>query len=127
MNTYLEENVRKGRELIQKGKALGKDTKSLEEKVKTLEAGFSKNILQSRLSELSRRNIAIKIYSEVLGCEIWLCGNEDMAAQVKQDDLEAVSYTVGEIRNLMRRNANSEDLKHVHTVKKLFNSSKIID
>ncbi len=38
MNIDLEENVRKGRELIQKGKALGKDIKLLEERVRVLEA-----------------------------------------------------------------------------------------
>lgn len=81
MNTDLEENVRKGRELIQKGKALGKDTKPLEKKVIALEERFSKHILQLRLSELSKRNIALKIYSEVLGCKIWLCGNKKMSLQ----------------------------------------------
>ncbi|MGE5444485.1 MAG: hypothetical protein ACM3SR_07775 [Ignavibacteriales bacterium] len=80
-----------------------------------------------RLSELSKRNIAIKIYSEVLGCEIWLCGNEEMAAQLRQDDPGAMIYTANEMRKLLRLNPNSEDLKRIHTVKTLFNSSKIIN
>jgi hypothetical protein len=57
-------------------------------------------ILQLRLAELSRRNIALKIFSEILDCEIWLCGNEKMASQVQQDDPGVVTYTVSEMRKL---------------------------
>jgi hypothetical protein len=44
MNIDLEENVRKGRELIQKGKSLGKDTRALEERVRALEAQLRKHL-----------------------------------------------------------------------------------
>lgn len=91
---------------------------------------FSTNLDQIRklrLSELARRNIAIKIYSKILGCELWLCGKEHMAAQLRQGDPEIAVYTANEMRKLMGLNPNSEDLKRIHTVQTLFNSSKIID
>lgn len=84
-------------------------------------------ILGLRLSELVRRGIAIKIHSEVLGCEIWLCGNERIAAQLRQDDLGAVIYTADEMRRLIKVNRVSEDLKGIHNAKTGFPGSKVVD
>ncbi len=87
----------------------------------------SGHILQLKLSELAKRDIAIRIYSEVLGCEIWLCGTEQMASQIKQDDPEAVIYTVGELRRLYRLNPDPESLRSIHNAKAIFPGSKVID
>lgn len=80
-----------------------------------------------RLSELAKRNIALKIFSQILGCEIWLCGNEKMAFQVKQDDPEAITYTVDEMRKIMKLNPTPEDIKRIHNLKSIFNGSRILE
>lgn len=86
-----------------------------------------KSILQLRLSELSRRNIAIKIYSEVLGCEIWLCGTEQMAPQLREDDPETTIYTANEMRRIMSLNLDPKELMNIHIAKSVFPGSKVID
>ncbi|MGE5445121.1 MAG: hypothetical protein ACM3SR_11065 [Ignavibacteriales bacterium] len=85
------------------------------------------SILQLRLSELSKRNRAIKIYSEVLGCEIWLCGTEQMVTQLRQDDPEVITYTAGELKRLMSLNPDPKGLMNIHIAKSVFPGSKIID
>lgn len=84
------------------------------------------HILQLRLSELARRDIAMKIYSEILNCELWLCSNNDMAAQLKQDDAETVIYTVDELRRLIKLNPDPEELKAIHNIKSVFPASTIM-
>ena len=42
---------------------------------------------------------------------LWLCSNTEMAAQVRRDDPEAVCYTTHELRELIKLNPGSEDLK----------------
>lgn len=85
------------------------------------------HLLQLRLSELAKRNIAIKIYSEILGCEIWLCSNATMALQIRADDPEAITYTVAEMRRLIALGPTADDLRNIHNAKSLFYGSKIID
>lgn len=84
-------------------------------------------ILNMRLSKLSRRIIAIKIYSDVLGCEIWLCGNEQIAAQLRQDDPQTVVYTADELRKLNKLQPSPEDLRAIHNTKDVFEESRIVD
>lgn len=87
---------------------------------------FSTNleqILKLRLSELANRNI--KIFSEVLGCEIWLCGTEEMANQLRQDDPEVVTYTVEELRKLYKLQPSPKVLRGIHNTKIVFPKSKI--
>ncbi len=84
-------------------------------------------ILSMRLSELSRRNIALRIYSEVLGCEIWLCDNGTMAAQIRQHDPGAVTYTVNELRKLYKLQPFPNGLRAIHGTKAIFDGSRIID
>ena len=64
------------------------------EKQRKEKANPQRDISLLRLSELAKRNIAIEIYSEILGCTVWLCSNELMALQVKEDYPGAVTYTV---------------------------------
>lgn len=49
------------------------------EKQKKEKATPQRDISLLRLSELGKRNIAIEIYSEILGSTFWLCSNELMA------------------------------------------------
>jgi hypothetical protein len=85
------------------------------------------HILQLRLSDLAKRNMAIKIYAEVLDCEVWLCSNAEMAGQVKLDDPEAITYTVKELRSLYRLKPSPEDLRALHNTKAVFPGSKIVN
>jgi hypothetical protein len=87
----------------------------------------AEQILGMRISELSKRSIAIKIYSDVLGCEVWLSGTEEMANQLRQDDPEAVIYTAAEMRRLIKLNLTSEDLKRIDNVKTVLPGSKVVD
>jgi hypothetical protein len=50
-----------------------------------------------------------------------------MAAQVKADDPGAVTYTVDEMRKLIRLNPTPEDIKRIHNAKSLFNRSRILE
>lgn len=84
-------------------------------------------ILGMRISELAKRNIALKIYSEVLGYEIWLCGTEEMSNQLTQDNPETTIYTANEMRNLLRLYPTPEVIKRIHNVKSLFNRSRILE
>ncbi len=52
------------------------------------------------LVEFQKRNMALQIYSEYLNCEIWLCSNTGMQKQIKNDDPEAITYTVDELKNI---------------------------
>ncbi len=79
------------------------------------------------LFELSKRNIAVEVRSEILGCKIWLCSNQEMAKQVKTDDPEGVTYTVDELRHLLTLKVSPEELKRIHNAKEVFVDSKIVD
>ena len=84
-------------------------------------------ILGMTLSEFARLDTAIQIFSKVLDCEIWLCPTDSIASQIKQDDPEAVTYTVGELRELIRLNPTPDDLTRINNEKIVFNNSKIVE
>jgi len=79
------------------------------------------------LFELSKRNIAVEVRSEILGCKIWLCSNEAMVKKVKTDDPEAVTYTLDELRHLLTLKVSPEEIKRIHDAKSVFDGSKIIE
>lgn len=84
-------------------------------------------ISKMTLLELSKRDMAIEIYSEILGCNIWLCNDEEMASQIKRDDPRAITYTVDEIRRLLSLKVSPEEIKRIHDAKSVFEGSKIVD
>lgn len=84
-------------------------------------------VLLMRLSELAKREMAIRIRSEVLGCDVWLCSNARIALQVRGDDPDAITYTVAEMRQLIKLNPSPEDLKNMHNAKAVFPGSRIVD
>ncbi len=84
-------------------------------------------ISQMQLEKFAKRNMALDIYSEILGCTIWLCSNQEMVKQVKTDDPEAITYTVDEIMNLIRLTPDPEELRRIHNAKEVFVDSKIVD
>ncbi len=125
MNLF--DQFEKGKELIRNGKTLGKNVKTLEEQVNGLEEILKRDIEQMKLSEIENRDIAIQIYSEVLCCNLWLCSNNGMAAQIRRDDPEVVTYTVDELRELLHLNPNPDDLLAIHNAKSVFLGSRVIE
>lgn len=83
------------------------------------------HLLNLRFSELKSRNLGIKIYSEFIGDEIWLCANETIATQLKLDDPISVVYTLDELQILVNQSIGKDDLKKMHDVKKVFPNSTI--
>jgi hypothetical protein len=79
------------------------------------------------LQEFGRRNLALEINSEILGCHIWLCSNGEMEAQVKKDEPGGLTFTVKELEALLRLNPTPEDIKRIHDAKSVFEGSKIIE
>lgn len=101
-----------------------KQTQKVNNKAQSL---FIEQISQMLLEQFAKRNMALEIYSEILGCELWLCSNEKMANQIKNDDPNAIIYTVDEIMNLIKLKPNPEELRRIHDVKEGFKNSKIIE
>ena len=130
---HLDEVIIKATKLIAEGKALGKDTRPLEERLKVLEGGLTETtptldqVSLWTLSQLAKRNMAIEIYSEILDREVWLCSNELMVLQVKEDYPDAVTYTVDEMRELIRLNPTPEDIKRIYDAKSVLERSRIVD
>jgi len=116
-----------GEELIRKCKSQGKKFKSLETNVQGLKKTLHRDIERMKLSELKDRDMAIQIYSEVLCCNLWLCSNTEMATQMKRDDPQATTYTVGELREIINLKPNPEELKALHDAKYVFPNSQIVD
>jgi len=123
----LIEQIQIGEELIRKCKSQGKKFKSLETNVQGLKKTLHRDIERMKLSELKDRDIAIQIYSEVLCCNLWLCSNNGMAAQIRRDDPEVVTYTVDELRELLHLNPNPDDLLAIHNAKSVFLGSRVIE
>jgi len=123
----LIEQILMGEELIRKCKSQGKKFKSLETNVQGLKKTLHRDIERMKLSELKDRYMAIQIYSEVLCCNLWLCSNNGMAAQIRRDDPEAVTYTVDELREIINLKPSSEELNAIHIAKSVFPNSQIVD
>lgn len=77
------------------------------------------------LTEFARRDIAVEIYSEVLECNLWLCSNNKIAAQIRKDAPGQVCYTADELRHLLNLNPRPEDLIKVHNTKNIFDGTLI--
>jgi hypothetical protein len=73
------------------------------------------------LTELSRRNMALEIYSELLGCTIWLCSNTEMVKEIQKDDPSAICYTVDEVRRFLELKATQGGIGSEETKALLFN------
>jgi len=83
------------------------------------------HILNIKFSELESHNLGIKIYSDIVGSEVWLCTNDSIAFQVKHDDPGSVIYTLDELKRLIQDKVSSDDLKKIHDAKTVFSNSKI--
>jgi len=82
----------------------------------------------SRLSlyEIKKRDIAFQIYSEYVDDTFWICSNEKMIEQIKQDDPESVVYHIDEIVSINKLKPDIKSLKSIHDAKKVFKNSKVV-
>jgi hypothetical protein len=85
------------------------------------------NISLLTLTEFGKRDLGIEVYSRVLGCEIWFCSNEKMAAKIRSEIPGAVTYTANELINLIKLNFTPEDIERIHAAKVLFSGSRVIE
>ena len=77
------------------------------------------------LTEFARRDIAVEIYSDFLQCNIWLCSNNEMVAQIRSDDPEQVCYTAAELRHLISLNPDPKSLQKINSAKSVFPGSTL--
>lgn len=77
------------------------------------------------LAEFARRDLAVEIYSEVLESNIWLCSNNEIMAQIKDEAPGQVCYIVEELRHLIRLGPSPESLKKIHEAKAIYPNSFI--
>ena len=116
-----------GKDLIVRGRSLGMDTTAVEVEVENLQSSLKAEVSRLKLSEFTKRNMALLVDSRVLGEHVWFCSGEEMVAQIRQDEPEAVTYTVGELREIINLKPNPEDLKAIHNAKSVFPNSHIVD
>ncbi len=79
------------------------------------------------LAEFARRDIAVEIYSDFLQCNLWLCSNNEMAAQIRRDAPEQVCYTLEELKCLLQLKPSPDSLIKIHEAKTSFPGSTIKD
>jgi len=77
------------------------------------------------LTEFARRDIAVEIYSDILGCNLWLCSNNEMVTQIRRDDPEKICYTLKELQHLLTLNPSPKSLKTIHEVKTIYPGSTV--
>jgi len=79
------------------------------------------------LTEFSKRDLAYEIYSDVLVCKLWFCSNAKIAAQIKQDDPNAITYTAKELRQVINLKPSPKELNAINDAKLVFPNSSIVD
>ena len=102
------------------GYLLERAKKKMEELKKNPPVLQAENIINLSLAEFSRRNIAIEIYSEVLKCNVWLCSDENMKAQIERDDPDQMCYTARELWQIVKLNPTPESLQKINEAKEEF-------
>ena len=80
-------------------------------------------IVKMPLKEFNSNNLAIKVYSKVLGREIWFTSNEKMRDQL--DEGKLIAYLPQELEHLIRIKPEPEELKKIHLVKETFTESEV--
>jgi len=128
MTAGLAERIKKGKDAINRAQSLGKNTTEWELHLSKLERTFndSQSLEKLTLKELTERDMAFQVYSEVLKCKVWFCSNDAMAKQIMNDDREAITYTADELSRLLKHNPSPEGLDAINNVKKVLKQSKII-
>jgi hypothetical protein len=77
------------------------------------------------LTEFAQTNLALKVYSSVLGETVYFASNDIVAEKLKGDGL--VIYATGELEQLIRKKLNPKALKAIYEAKRVFPGSKIVN
>lgn len=85
------------------------------------------DIASMELSDFAERVIAIEIYSEVLGSNIWFCPDDAMAKEIKGDIPGVICYTADELKHLLNLTPTPAEIKTLNLVKEGFKNSKIVE
>lgn len=77
------------------------------------------------LEAFVKANLAVKVYSEVLGKKIYFVSNKRMKNLVKDEGL--VIYLPHELEHLIRLKPGPEELGMIHQIKEVFPESQIVE
>lgn len=75
------------------------------------------------LDDFANADMAIKVYSEVLGKEIYFVSNERIADKIKDEGL--VSYLPDELKNIIKDRPKAEQLIKINIAKEIFGLNQI--
>jgi len=102
--------------------------KSIKESFISLRSQLTvENLPSIKLSDFANLDCAIKIHSKVLNAEVWLCSDSEMEKQIQNDDPEAITYTVDELKQLIKLNPDPDGLRQIHQAKEVFRGSRIVE
>lgn len=76
-------------------------------------------------SGVVRRIEGYKIYSELLGCCLWVVADDEDMRSLRLQGISEAVYTADEIKKL--KGIDKDSLKAVHKVKEVFEDSKVED
>lgn len=82
------------------------------------------HITSMPLDEFTKNKLAIKVFSKLLGEEIWIVSNEEMKNKVADEGLPI--YLPLELEHLIKIRAEPEELKKIHLAKTVFQGSSIV-
>jgi hypothetical protein len=84
-----------------------------------------KQIETMSLDAFSKSNLAVKIWSDLLGEEVYFCSDEKMVDKIKGEGL--VCYLPHELKYLVAVKPTKDVVRKVHEIKALFGGSEISD
>jgi hypothetical protein len=67
--------------------------------------------------------VAYKVWSEVLGCYLWVVDTDQDLHTLRSQGIKEAIYTGDEIQKL--KGLDKDDLKEIHKVKEVFENSKV--
>lgn len=91
-------------------------------KARELEEGNNPDTGSSRRPPSGNR-FAYKVYSELLGKEIWLLSDDGMLKEITGD---VPAYLTGEIDYLVKHRLTRDEIRKINLVKEIFSGSKIV-
>ena len=71
----------------------------------------------------ARRKVGVKVYSEILGCYLWIVRSDEDMHFLRSQGVTETIYTQDEIRRL--KGLDRDSLKEIHKVKEAFPESKV--
>ena len=85
---------------------------------------FKKYLEKVKEDSRKTERIAIRIYSEILGCYLWVVEtDQDLHSLRATQGVSEAIYTSEEVEQL--KTVNKEDIKAIHKIKETFENSKI--